>query len=115
MSRTRRRITLQLIPLLDLLLIVLFAQFMQLQDLSTKQAARTEAAEKAVAGSVAEMTAERERLSQLRPELEQERQTIEASLRSAVCDRDQIAGLASEMLKLPDETIRKALAGKSEE
>lgn len=115
MSKARRRITLQLIPLLDLLLIVLFAQFMQLQDLSQQQSVRTVQAEQVAAASVAQVTADREELARLGGELEREKLTIQESLKSAFGDRDRIAELAAEMLKLPDETIQKAFAGKTQE
>ncbi len=115
MSRTRRRITLQLIPLLDLLLIVLFAQFMQIQEISKKQALRTEEAERAVATSAAQLAADRAELAQLQGEVERERLSLSASLQSALGDREHIAKLAAEMLKLPEETVRKALNSKSEE
>ncbi|MDB5339925.1 MAG: hypothetical protein JWN70_5544 [Planctomycetaceae bacterium] len=115
MSRARRRITLQLIPLLDLLLIVLFAQFMQIQEVSKKQAVRTEEAEKAVATSAAQLAADRAELARLQGEIERERLSLSVSLKTALGDRDQVSKLAAEMLKLPEETIRKALNSKSEE
>lgn len=115
MSRARRRITLQLIPLLDLLLIVLFAQFMQLQEVSKKQAVRTDDAERAAAKTAAEVAADRQQLARLRGALERERLSLKASLQSAMGDRDQIAALAADLLKLPAETVRRALKGKSDE
>ena len=115
MSRTRRRITLQLIPLLDLLLIVLFAQFMQIQDVSKKQEARTELAEKTVAETTAQIAADRAELARLQGEIERERLTLGATLKTTLGDRQDTATLAAEMLKLPEETIRKALNGKTGE
>ncbi len=115
MSRTRRRITLQLIPLLDLLLIVLFAQFMQLQEVSKQQEARTEQAEKAVAETAAQIAADRAELARLQGEIERERLTLGASMKAALGDRDDTAKLAAEILKLPEATVRKALDGKSSE
>ncbi len=115
MSKARRRITLQLIPLLDLLLIVLFAQFMQLRDLAEKQTVRTAEAEQTAIVSAAEIAADREELARLKAELERERLAVEASLKSALGDRDQIGALAAEILKLPDEVVRRALAGKTPE
>lgn len=115
MSKARRRITLQLIPLLDLLLIVLFAQFMQLQDASQKQAARTAQAEQTAAASVAQVTIDREELARLKADLERQKVNLEASAKAATGDQDRIAALAAELLNLPGETIRKALEGKSSE
>jgi hypothetical protein len=115
MSRARRRITLQLIPLLDLLLVVLFAQFMQLQDLAQKQAARTVHAEKVAADTAAQVVADRQELTRVREEIERDRIKIDQSLKSALADRDAVSALAAELLTLPDETIRKALTGKSKE
>jgi hypothetical protein len=115
MSKARRRITLQLIPLLDLLLIVLFAQFMQLRDLADKQSARTEEAEQTAMKSAAEVAADREELARLKAELERERLAMESSLKSALGDRDRIGAMAAEILKLPDELVRRALVGKTPE
>ena len=115
MSKTRRRITLQLIPLLDLLLVVLFAQFMQLQDLANKQSARTEEALQAANASAAEVAADREELARLKAELERERLAVDASLKSAMGDRDRMAAMAAEILRLPEEVVRRALAGKTME
>lgn len=115
MSQIRRRIALQLIPLLDLLLIVLFAQFMQLQELSKKQVARTAEAEKAAAATVSEVAAEREELARLKAELERQRLVMEASQKFAEGDQEQVAAMTAELLSLPAETIRKALAGKTQE
>lgn len=115
MSKTRRRITLQLIPLLDLLLIVLFAQFMQLRDVADKQAARTAEAERSAVTSAAEIEAERQELELLKAELGRERLRVEASLETALGRSNQIAALAAEILRLPDEVVRRALAGKTAE
>ena len=115
MSRARRRITLQLIPLLDLLLIVLFDQIMQIQEVSKKQEVRTAEAEQAVAESALQLAADRAERSRLQGEIERERLSLHASVQSALSDQTHIATLAAELLKLPDETVRKALNGKSEE
>ncbi|MES2790756.1 MAG: hypothetical protein V4719_14185 [Planctomycetota bacterium] len=115
MSRARRRITLQLIPLLDLLLVVLFAQFMQIQEASKKQVVRTEEAERLAADTAMQVAADRIELARLKGEIERERLSLDATLKTAIGDQDQIATLAAEMLKVPEETIRKALQGKSAE
>lgn len=115
MSRTRRRITLQLIPLLDLLLVVLFAQFMQIQEASKRQEARASDAERAVAESSAQLAAERAELEQVRSEIERERLSLSSTLQTALVDREHIASLAAEMLRLPEATLKRALEGKSQE
>ena len=115
MSKVRRRITLQLIPLLDLLLIVLFAQFMQLRDLADQQTERTAEAEKTAQASAAEVAADRQELARMKADLERQRVAMEMTLQSATGDRNQIAAMAAELLKLPDDAVRRALAGKSAE
>lgn len=114
-SKARRRITLQLIPLLDLLLIVLFAQFMQLQDASQKQEVRAQQAEKQAAASVAQVTVDREELAQMRAALQREKLNVAASLSAAKGDQDRIAAMTADLLNLPAETVKKALEGKSAE
>lgn len=115
MSKARRRITLQLIPLLDLLLIVLFAQFMQLRDLADKQTQRTQEAEQAAIASAEKTSIDRAELARLKADLERERVTVEASLKAGSGESDRIATMAAEILKLPDEVVKKALAGKTAE
>jgi hypothetical protein len=76
--------------------------------------ARTEAAEKAAAASAAQVATDRAALAQLQADVEFERQEIAASKAATAGDRDQMAGMAAELLRLPNETIKKALVDKSQ-
>lgn len=119
MNQVRRRITLQLIPLLDLLLIVIFAQFMEMRQAAERLAQRTEAAEKEsaaandrVATSIAAGQAE---LALQKEEFRQQQIAKEAQHQANMSELDRIASLAAELFRLPDTFVKKALDAKSEE
>ena len=63
---TRRRITLQLVPLLDLLFIVLFAQYIDLQDATRNEIASAEVQRQQVEAERLRAEAERAQADQLR-------------------------------------------------
>jgi hypothetical protein len=92
---TRRRITLQLVPLLDLMLIVIFAQYMLMREQSQQEEARA-----AQAVSAAD---------EARAELEEQRRQAEFIVAKALNERDLVGRLASELFNLPDETVAKLL------
>ena len=81
MSLTRRKITIQLVPLLDLMLVVLFLQFMELEEKS-----------RAERSAVAE-----------------QRQEAELIVERAFDQRDLVGQLAAELFNLPEATIEKLL------
>jgi vacuolar-type H+-ATPase subunit E/Vma4 len=97
MSQIRRKITLQLIPLLDLLLIVIFAQFMEIRQTAERLAQRTEAAEKASA------------------EAKDQVATSIAAGQAELALQKRIGNLAAEIFRLPETFVKKALDAKTAE
>ena len=85
MTRPRRKITLQLVPLLDLMLVILFLQFMELDE-------RAEQAVSAVAQERRALSAQRREAEQL--------------VEKAFDQRDLVGQLAYELFNLPDEIGR---------
>jgi hypothetical protein len=117
MSQVRRKITLQLIPLLDLLLIVIFAQFMEMRQAAEKLAQRTEAAEKAsvqaketVATSIAAGQAE---LALQKEEFRLHQLEADAKHRASMSEIERIGTLAAEVFRLPEAFVNKALEAKT--
>lgn len=133
---TSRRLTFQLTPLLDLLLIVIFAQFMDVRDTTTEREQSTStqmtAAQNELAGTqdqlakiIAEKTeveADREFLRQSLQELKEstsgleiERKSLEESLKRAHEQRDTIANLVADLFDLPDKTINELIKTRTPE
>ncbi|MDB5386176.1 MAG: hypothetical protein JWM11_1822 [Planctomycetaceae bacterium] len=119
MSQVRRKITLQLIPLLDLLLIVIFAQFMEIRQTAEQLAQRTAVAEKAsqqakdqVATSIAAGQAE---LALQKEAFRQQQLQSEAQHQASLSEIERIGNLAAEVFRLPDTFIKKALDAKTAE
>lgn len=123
---TSRRLTFQLTPLLDLLLIVIFAQFLDVRDTTTakeqatsaqlavaqEQLASTQDLLARVLAEKNEAEADREFLRESLQELKEsasslqvERESLQESLKRAHEQRDTIASLISDLFDLPDETI----------
>lgn len=117
----RRRVTLQLTPLLDLLLIVIFAQYMEVQQAVDRQEAVTQSALEQKAAAEASQRTEQARFLSAESDLEKiqrrnselERRSIElsAALQQARDERDRIAKLAAELVHIPDERLRQAISG----
>ena len=133
---TSRRLTFQLTPLLDLLLIVIFAQFMDVRDTTTlrEQSTSTQlsAAQEELAGTqdqLAKILAEkneaesdreflRQSLQELKDStsgLELERKSLEESLKRAHEQRDTVANLVANLFDLPDETINELIRTRTPE
>jgi hypothetical protein len=133
---TSRRLTFQLTPLLDLLLIVIFAQFMDVRDTTTESEQSTStqmtAAQESLAGTqdqlakiIAEKNeaeAEREFLRKTLQELKEstsgmeiERKSLEESLKRAHEQRDTVANLVADLFDLPDETINELIRTRTPE
>lgn len=129
MKLSRRKLSFQLTPLLDLLLIVIFAQYMEVQ-----QTAETQAVEVAQKLDAAQDTAELARL-QLLAKLEvaeQERNQLQIErnrLRSTMQEREteisdelrqsreeiqELGEILSRLFQLPQETIKRVLAARTE-
>lgn len=95
MNAARRKVTLNLLPMLDLMLIVIFAQFLAMRDQTQHEEARA-----AQAISDVERT---------RATLAEERREAELMADKALNQRDLVGQLASELFNLPDETVAKLL------
>lgn len=127
---TPRRLTFQLTPLLDLLLIVIFAQFIDVRDSTSQQKQETTsqiaAAQEELASTqdqLAKVLAEkdkaeadreflRESLDELKASaagLQIQRQSLKEALERAHEQRDTVANLISDLFDLPDETIEELI------
>lgn len=133
---TSRRLTFQLTPLLDLLLIVIFAQFMDVRDATTEHEQSTStqvataqqelaATQDQLAKIVAEKDeaeADREFLKKSLQELKEstsglefERKSLEEALKRAHEQRDTVANLVADLFDLPDETINELIRTRTPE
>lgn len=95
MKTARRKVTLQLMPMLDLMLIVIFAQYLAMRDQTQHEEARA-----AQAISEVETT---------RAELAEQHREAAMIAEKALNERDLVGQLASELFNLPDETVAKLL------
>ena len=95
MKSARRKITLQLVPLLDLMLIVIFAQYMSMREQSQQ--------------AVSSVEEQRQQLDEERADLAAQRREAEMIADKALDQRDLVGQLASELFNLPDETVAKLL------
>src|SRR3954471_15485042 len=137
-ARTRRRFTLQLTPLLDLLFIVLYAQYIDLQDVTRREIAqeterRHQAEVEGVAAAklrtdalarVSDLTqkleqsdVEKRRLTRelqlARAETQKEGQAREELEKLAAKDRQAIGQLVQNVLRINQDVIYDALQGAS--
>ncbi|MFM9964468.1 MAG: hypothetical protein ACKV2Q_24975 [Planctomycetaceae bacterium] len=102
MKSARRKITLQLVPLLDLMLIVIFAQYMSMREQSQQDEARA-------AQVVSSVVQQRQQLDEERATIAEQRREAELIGDKALDQRDLVGQLASELFNLPDATIKKLL------
>lgn len=136
MKLSRRRLTFQLAPLLDLLLIVIFAQYMEVRQQTVaagdEASRKLAAAEQQIAHANRALAAEREtsdawrelqerldesdrekaQLSEQARQLQQQTVALEQSLEQAAAQRDLVGRLATELFKLPDDLIDQQLLSK---
>ena len=131
---TARRLTFQLTPLLDLLLIVIFAQFMDVRDTTEHQEqTSSEQARRLAAdrdGTASELAALQTEYSLLENQLDASRQKLaqaelkvqSLAVRSFVmqeeldrvsAERKAIAGLYSRLFNLPDDVVQQLFAGEN--
>jgi len=113
--------TFQLTPLLDLLLIVIFAQFMEMRETTNREVTAAESNAEVIASEHAENkeqleTTRKQRqkldleVERLKEELELQRLQMTESLNRAIKQRDVVGQLVSELFQVPDEYIEKALS-----
>lgn len=128
---TRRRIALQLTPLLDMLLIIIFAQFMEVKSTVDRSQSANEGKLKESVQREADLERRNASLVARNRELEQtlassrefneefrrmrDRETsLRETLQLTVSQRDILARLAAELFRLPPSVIEKALRPGSE-
>lgn len=116
---SKKRLTFQLTPLLDLLLIVIFAQYMEVQQTSAQS-------EKEIARRAAEQTESakkaKEEAERRFDELKNQRQNLQAELEVQLTDltkemqrvldqRKDLAQLVARLFQIPKDVLDRALAG----
>ncbi len=102
MINVRRKVTLNLMPMLDLMLIVIFAQYLAMRDQSQHEEARA-------AQAISSADEQRQLLEVERIAVAEQRREAESIAERAFDQRDLVGQLASELFNLPDETIEKLL------
>lgn len=98
----RRKVTLNLMPMLDLMLIVIFAQYLAMRDQSQHEEARASQA-------VSSAEEQRQLLEVERSAIAEQRREAEMIAEKAFQQRELVGDLASELFNLPDEMITKLL------
>jgi hypothetical protein len=117
---SRQKLSFQLTPLLDLLLIVIFAQFMDVQQTSAK--AEREIARRAADQTAAALEAQRlaeDRLADflknrgtLQSQLEAQLADLTEEMQRALNQRKDLAELVAKLFQIPKEVLDQALASK---
>lgn len=116
---SKKRLTFQLTPLLDLLLIVIFAQYMEVQQTSAQS--EREIARRAAEQTEAAMQAQAE-ADRRYNELKNQRQNLQSQLEDQLADltlemqrvldqRQDLAQLVAKLFQIPKDVLEKALAG----
>jgi hypothetical protein len=115
----RRRLVFQLTPLLDLMLIVIFAQYLEVQLVATKtvkDAARqadeqTAAALKAKEEAEAKLAAMMKSDTSLEGQLRRQLSDLTEEMQKTLNQRKDLAALVAGLFQIPQEVLDKALAG----
>lgn len=115
-----RKLTMQLTPLLDLLLIVIFAQFMEMRDESNASAAK----EREQAASLdkerqqlaqlkksigAQSDQDRDRIAELQKQLRERENSIKSRLEKLTAQRDLLSKHLAALFQVPEAALRKTL------
>lgn len=98
-----RRLTFQLTPLLDLLLIVIFAQYMEVRDTSTREVAEIAQRRAAVDQEISDARKQFER------EIDQRRDRINEELDQALKQQAQVGDLIAELFRIPESLVEQVL------
>jgi hypothetical protein len=111
--RFRRRITLQLTPLLDMLLIVIFAQYLEVRErsLRAEQQAASEiaAVRRQRADDEEQLAAARSRVAQLEDRLGERQRELETEVQELLDREQRVGDLVAEMFQVPEAVIESAL------
>ena len=100
----RRRVTLQLTPLLDLMLIVIFAQYMEVKMVAKQEIDR-------VASERQETADENELLKQRVDQWERQQRDIDQTQH---IEREQLGQIVRELFRIPDATLNKLIQPRSQ-
>lgn len=106
----RRKLTLQLTPLLDLLLIVFFAQYMEVRMIAEQETERAEVGREEARADLESVQKQLAALQQQMAELDQKRRDTE---RTDYTSREQLGQLVGELFRIPEATIQKIVARRS--
>lgn len=124
MIRNSRRLTFQLTPLLDLFLIVIFAQYLEMQETSAQAEAkiRSEASQKIknlesellwektkLASAKKDLEKETLHLTELEQELKKRNEQWEERLKQVIENQNDTADLVSELFQVPEELLDEAI------
>lgn len=99
-----RKLSLQLTPLLDLLLIVIFAQYMEVQTVARQETERATAEREAAQTDLESVQKQLADLQQQLSEWDQKRRETE---RADYDNREQLGQLFGELFRIPQATIQK--------
>jgi hypothetical protein len=99
-----RRLTLQLTPLLDLLLIVIFAQYMEVGTVARQEKERANVETEAAR---ADLDAVHRQLAALQKQLSEWDQKRRETERAGHATREQLGQLFGELFRIPESTIQK--------
>ena len=100
----RRKLTLQLTPLLDLLLIVFFAQYMEVRMIAEQE---TERAEVGRVEARADLDTVQKQLAELQKQLAELDQKRRETERTDYAGREQLGQLFGELFRIPESIIQK--------
>ena len=99
-----RRLTFQLASLLDLLLIVMFALYLEMQTVAQQQTERVEAERQTTATDLAALQRQLTDLQQQLSQWEDRQRVVDQAEHS---DREQLGRLFGELFRIPESTIQK--------
>ncbi len=100
----RRRVTLQLTPLLDLMLIVIFAQYMEVKMVAKQEIDRVDSQRQETADENAIL---RQRVDQWEAEQRESNQTLHH-------EREKLGQVVRELFRIPDTTLNKLIQPRSQ-
>ena len=107
-----RRLTLQLTPLLDLLLIVIFAQYMEVRTVAKQETERIETERQA---AVANIELLQRQLSDLQRNLDDWEEQSRAANRAEHQTKEQLGQLFGELFRIPEATIQRIAKRRSQD
>lgn len=101
-----KRLTFQLTPLLDLLLIVIFAQYMEMRETAAAVESRIESEKQAAIEQTEKITREWEEAQR---EMEQKVAAALDDVERAMMQSDELSKMMAELFRIPDEVIDRVM------